>query len=364
MRYIPVERLSEGMVLGQPFYGKKFEILLAPGMTLNTLHIKRINEMGYAGVYVIDDLTQDVVMKDIIPADVRVNTIRANLEFVLQAEKVAESPAARRSKSAHKVTKLQQQKIITPIIDSLIANDRRVIDVVDLKPYDYYNYYHAANVVVISLLVGVVMGISGNQLFDLGMAALLHDIGSCFVPKYILEKPDKLTPEEYDIVKSHCDRGFEYLRENYDVTIETCLGALHHHEHYDGSGYPNGLKKDKISILGRIINAVDVYDALISRRPFRDAMFPYEALEIMHKRAGKAFDPNVIKVLDQVICPYPAGVFVELDTGVQCLVVENYPAAPKQPRLRLVNNASATPLYIDLHQDANYRSNSITKIIK
>lgn len=359
MRFIPVDRLQEGMVLGQPFYGSKFEILLTQGMTLTDYHIQRINEMGYAGVYVEEDSSRDVFLRDLVPPELRLNTIRAAKEFVDLAESIATGKNVRMPK----VTKERQEKIIMPLISAIISNDRRMVEMIDLKPYDYYNYYHAANCVILSLLVGLELGISGARLCDLGLAALLHDIGNAFIPKAILEKPDKLNPEEYDVVKSHCERGFHYLRENYDISIDACIGAQHHHENYDGSGYPTGLKKNKISIYGRIISITDAYDALVSRRPFRDALYPVDAIAIMEKRAGTAYDPEIIAALKRVVAPYPPGISVSLDTGVQCVVVLNYLEAPDRPRLRLINNISQTPLYLDLYKDPIFKKNRILKIL-
>lgn len=368
MRYISISHLKEGMVLGSNIYDKNFRTLLASGMTLSAMHVQRINEMGYAGVYVLEPSSGDVIAKDIVPADVRLTVIRAAKEFIEQAQaKAGAEPETRPGYRKNLITKVpreKQERIMMPLIDALIENERQIVDVIDLKPFDYYDYYHAANCVVLSLLLGLELGISGAQLFELAMAALLHDVGNVFIPKQILDKPGKLTPEEYDIIKSHTKQGFDYLYENYDISVDACIGALHHHENYDGTGYPNGLSGKKISIYGRIIAITDVYDAMVSRRPFRPLMFPAEALRYLREKAGTMFDPEIVDALGRVVALYPAGVEVELDNDVRCLVVENYPQASARPRLRMLGGRSEAALYFDLNNDPACSRMEIKRIVE
>lgn len=359
MRYIPNTRLQEGMILAKPFYGSKFEILLGVGMTLGAIHLRRIDELGYAGVYVEDEASAGVAPRETIPDDLRVRTIRAVKDILQTAERAEPGPNA-----DIKIPRERQQKIIMPVMEALIANPCRLADQIDLKPFGDYTYYHAANVVVLSLLVGVEMGISGTSLFELGMAALLHDIGNAFVPKDILDKPGRLTKEEFEIMKSHSQKGFDYLREQFDVSIEACMGALQHHENYDGSGYPNGLRGDKISVHARIIALTDVFDALTSRRPFRQPVYPAVAIDFMNANAGAMFDPEILRVFESVVSLYPAGVCVELDSGAHCLVTENYPRDTSRPKLRLLDDASVPPLEIDLHGDPACHDVNVMEIIE
>ena len=244
------------MVLAQPFYGSNYEVLLSTGMVLSKAVIRRINDMGYAGIYIEDELSSGIEANNIISQDLRIKTVKAAKELLQQAEK---------GTIPTKVTKEYQRKMIMPLINSIIESQSRIIDIIDLKPYEDYNYYHAANVVILSILIGFYMGVNGPQLYDLGMASLLHDVGNIFIPKSILNKPGKLTAEEFDIIKSHSQMGFEYLREHFELSIEACMGALQHHEHYDGTGYPNNLKQEKISIYGRIIAVTTVYDAYVTQ---------------------------------------------------------------------------------------------------
>lgn len=358
MRYVPVHRIQEGMILGRPIYGAKYEVLLGEGMTLSNVHIQRINRLGYAGIYILDNLSSGIEVRDLLPTELRLNTIRTAKESWQAAEEQA------KRKSAAKTVRGKPDRIIMPVIESLISNHNRIVDVIDLKPEEDYLYYHEASVVILSLLIGVELGLSGVQLYELGLSALFHDVGNIFIPKAILEKPGKLTPEEFDVIKSHTEKGFDYLRNNFDISIEGCMGALQHHENYDGSGYPTGLKRDKISIYGRIIAITDVYDALTSRRPFREMMYPVKAMEYLDQKAGTLFDPDILRTFQQVVPHYPTGVCVELDSGVRGIVVRNYAGAPDRPCVRLLNNNLEQHCYLDLNKDERYRENHITRIIE
>lgn len=353
MRYITNTQLKSKMVLALPIYGANFEILLGEDMVLNESHIQRINTLGYAGVYIKDKLSEGIVINDIIPADLRIKTIKSAKEILVQAERGGE---------ASKVTRERQNKIIQPVIDALISSPNKIVNLIDLKPYDDYMYYHTANVVILSLLVGLEMGISGIQLYELGMASLLHDVGNIFIPKSILNKPGKLTPEEFEIIKSHSQMGFDYLHEHFDVSIECCMGALQHHENYNGTGYPNNLKKDKISIYGRIIAITDVYDALTSRRPYRQSVFPPAAIDYMEACAGTVFDPDIINALKRVVALYPAGCRLELDTGATCIAVENYYGDSARPKVKLIGDMPF-PVYMDLHGDPSCEDVFVMQII-
>jgi len=325
MRYRSISYLQEGMVLARAIRGINFEVLMGKGASIKPLHIKHLNDLGYAGAYVFDAGSDNIEAEDIIPDELRIKAIKAAKNMLAYAEEsLSRQTGSRNSKDI-------QLQIVMPVVDSIIARRNRIVDLIDIKPFENYRYYHAANVMALSLLVGVEMGIAGAQLYDLGLAALLHDVGDIFVPNEILQKAGKLTAEEYDIVKQHSERGFDFLRGNVDFPIDACIGVFHHHEKYDGTGYPNNLKNKKISLAGRIIALTEVFDALISRRPFRDPMYPPEALEFIRYHSGAMFDPDAVKALRQIIPLYPAGVCVELSSKVQCLVVRNYAQALERP---------------------------------
>jgi HD-GYP domain-containing protein (c-di-GMP phosphodiesterase class II) len=356
MRYITVSRLQDGMELAMPLLGSNFGTLLREGFVLERQHIRRIYELGYGGVYIHDKLSKDIQVDDLVRFDTRVNAIRSAKEILLQAEKGSSGGGAR-------MTRQRQNKIFTPIIDDILSSSKRMMDYIDMKPYDDYNYYHAANVAILSVLIGVELGLSGSRLYELALGSLLCDVGNIFIPKVILNKPGKLSDAEYDIIKTHTQQGFDYLREHFDISIEGCMGALQHHENYDGTGYPTGLKRDKISIYGRITAITDTFDALISRRPYRQPMFPATAVDFVEMKSGTMFDPDVVKALKRVVASYPTGTLVELSSGVRCIVTENTPGYGDRPQLRMLEGLSKTPLVADLATEKLFAGVEVSHIL-
>lgn len=344
MRYIKNEQIQAGMTLGLPFYGRQFEILLDAGESLDAQKIEIISDLGYSGAYVDDAISQGITPRDIIPREMRVKMVQSTMEILLRAERNAESGVITPEKDSGE----RQKKIIMPVIDTLLEGPRPVVDLIDLKPFAYYNYYHAANSAVLALLLGAEAGLSRARLYELGIAALLHDLGNIFIPKSILNKRGRLTPEEFEIIKSHSQMGFEYLREHFDISTDACMGALQHHENYNGTGYPNKLKKDEISLYARIIAIAEVYDALTSRRPFREEGSPLSAMNYMDENAGILFDPELFELFRGLVAPYPSGCAVRLNDGRRCVVAENYYKDTERPRLRFLDDASAS---IDLRLD-------------
>jgi HD-GYP domain-containing protein (c-di-GMP phosphodiesterase class II) len=238
-----------------------------------------------------------------------------------------------------------------------------VIDVFDIKPFASYESCHAAMVMILSVAIGIKLKMSEAQLYDLGTAALLHDIGTAFLPEGILNRPGRLTDEEFDMVKNHVRKGYEYLIYSHSLSEAASVGVMQHHENYDGTGYPDGLRRKNISVYGRIIAVTDVYDALVSKRSFRQAMYPAQALDIIEQQSDRKFDPDIVGALASFVAPYPSGTIVSLKTGETCIVKRNYQEDLSRPLLRVYNEKSSAGQLIDLHNDPTYKSSRIVKTL-
>ncbi len=177
-----------------------------------------------------------------------------------------------------------------------------------------------------------------NDLYNLCIGALLHDIGKAFIPKDILLKKDKLTDEELSIVRDHTAKGYEYLKSNSYLTAPSRIIAFQHHERLDGSGYPNGLKEGQINKLAKIVAIADVYDAFTSDRPYKKASPPHEALEYIMGAAGRYFDFDMVQAFVRKVIPYPVN-----------------PNFPLRPKVRIVQQlaTSVKMEYIDLLKENN-----------
>jgi len=191
----------------------------------------------------------------------------------------------------------------------------------------------------------------------LGMAALMHDVGKIFIPKEIINKRSKLTKEEFELIKKHPIKGYKMLKNSNSFPYHSCIGILHHHERFNGTGYPTGLSGEEISLLGRIITVSDVYDALTSDRPYRKALFPSEAVEYIMGGCGTLFDPKISNAFVKIIAPYPVGVSVKLSNNKSGIVVKNYPDFCLRPVVKILfhGNTPVEPYFIDLKNDSNAR---------
>lgn len=169
---------------------------------------------------------------------------------------------------------------------------RSILHALDCK--DHYTFGHSMRVTYYSLVLGKGIGLNPDELYDLEMAALFHDIGKIAVPDSVLLKPARLSEEEFVIMKSHPEKSAEIL-EGFKPFEMAAKYAKHHHERYDGRGYPDGLKGEDIPLFSRIILIADTFDAMTSTRPYRKGL-PYEvAFEELHEFSGSQFDPYLVE---------------------------------------------------------------------
>ncbi len=222
------------------------------------------------------------------------------------------------------------------IIDEISTDKNAMINMVDLKVFDDYTYYHCVNVAALSIMVGVSAGMNRTGLYKLGMGALLHDLGKLYIPKEILNKLGPLTYDEYETIKKHSRYGSDYLKRQNEIPLESVIAVLTHHERYDGKGYPLELPANKQTLEGKIIAICDNYDAMTSDRPYRNAFSPSEAMEHIMGNAGIMFDPKVLAIFMKKIVPYPVGSVVNLSNGKKGIVIENYPNSYVRPRIKLI----------------------------
>jgi putative nucleotidyltransferase with HDIG domain len=159
---------------------------------------------------------------------------------------------------------------------------------------------HSERVSCLAVKVGQAMKINKTDLLALRLAALLHDIGKIGIPDAILHKPDALNEQEWEVMRKHPQTGHDILQ-NIPFLIPALDAILHHHEKYDGNGYPDGLSGGAISLPARILTVVDVYDALTSNRPYRSAFSQEKAIEIINQETGQHFDPEVVKALAGIL---------------------------------------------------------------
>lgn len=355
MRYIPTLCLREGMVLAKSLYGSDGRLLLQEGQPLKQAYISHIEINGFQGVYIVDKLSEEIEIKTVIDDELRNSAANAVRDIYVQSTTTGIS---------QKMTE-DTKAIVHTIVEKIIENRNIIVNMIDLKSYDNYTYYHSVNVGVLSLVMGVALGMNRTSLYKLGLGALLHDIGKVFIDRKIIDKQGPLTPEEYETVKRHPTIGYEYLlKANLDLPVSGLIGILQHHERIDGSGYPDGLVGKKINRFSRIISIADVFDAMTSDRPYRPAMMPSEVMEFLMGGAGTLFDPDLVFLFTRKVAAFPLGTCVLLSNGLTAIVVENYEDCCLRPKVKVVCSDDANPVYFDLKNDRSLSNLTITSVVK
>lgn len=186
-----------------------------------------------------------------------------------------------------------------------IPNNLQLLDMIhSIRMYDDLTYVHSVNVSLLSLMLGKWLSYDVETVSNLALCGILHDIGKLQIPKKILDKPERLTDNEYSIMRKHVNFGYETLRDK-DVDQRVKEACLLHHERCDGSGYPFGIKGDKIPLEAKIVAVADVYDAMTANRVYRSAICPFTVVDIMNDDAFSKFDPAIaIPFLRNIVACY------------------------------------------------------------
>lgn len=180
------------------------------------------------------------------------------------------------------------------IIEEVADKIQEIKYIGELRIYDEYTFSHTVNVSSLCSALAMKLNLTEKETKDLALGALLHDIGKMRVPKNILNKPGKLEPEEFEIMKNHTVYGYNIIKNEMNLPEEVAIVALQHQEKYSGNGYPNRLKENEISLFGQICAVADVYDALVSKRVYKEPIPSHEALRIMIKDGSFAFNPMIL----------------------------------------------------------------------
>lgn len=210
--------------------------------------------------------------------------------------------------------------LVDEISDSLARDRGAFINLSRLKTQDEYTYLHSVSVCALMIGLARQLGLPRAQVREIGLAGMMHDMGKALMPLEVLNKPGKLTAEEFDIMKTHPAQGVELLRGSVgEVVIDVCL---HHHEKIDGSGYPHGLAGDDISLPARMGAVCDVYDAITSNRPYKAGWDPAQSLKQMASWVNGHFDPKIFQAFVSSLGIYPTGSLVLLDNNRLAVVTD------------------------------------------
>jgi putative nucleotidyltransferase with HDIG domain len=228
------------------------------------------------------------------------------------------------------------RSMIDGLAQAVAQNRTALLALTTLKNYDNYTFTHMVNVSILTMGQARGLGIDGPLLREFGLAALMHDIGKVRTPLDILNKPDKLTDEEFVIMKRHVVDGAEILRMTPDVPALAPVVAFEHHLRVDGSGYPNGVARSSLNIGTMLCSIADVYDAMRSQRHYQKAFPTDRILAVLKRNDGTQFDQHLVRRFVQLIGIYPSGNLVRLNTGEVAVVMNTYAPDPYRPHVRVL----------------------------
>jgi len=239
-------------------------------------------------------------------------------------------------------------RVARALIDSLAqavsANRTALIALTALKKYDNYTFTHMVNVSILTMAQARAIGVEGSMLREFGLAALMHDIGKVRTPTEVLNKPDKLTDDEFVIMRMHVVDGAEILRRTPEMPAIAPVVAFEHHLRLDGTGYPFGVSRVGLNVGTMLCSIADVYDAMRSQRAYQQAHPSDRILEVMKRKDGQQFDQHLVRRFTQLLGIYPPGNLVRLDSGEIAVVLVVHAPDPYKPKVRVICSASGERL--------------------
>lgn len=321
--------------------------------------ISRISKQGIKEVYIdteegldVDEgLTRDEVAHDIDSAfgKISIQPIPSKIvpieEELLNAQKIHKE-AKRVVVSFMEDAKLGKQvelekvdNVVERMVDSIFRNKDALEYLGKVRSVDEYTFMHSVNVCVLMVSFSKSFGLDRRIIKEVGVGALLHDVGKMRVPQEILNKSSRLNEEEFKKMKDHVVQGIKILAQTPGVSNVSRDVALEHHERFDGSGYPRGLKGEEISKYGQMASIVDVYDAITSDRVYHKGMNSVDGLRKLYEWSRFHFREDLVQQFIQSVGIYPTGTLVRLESGYLAVVIEQGEESLLRPVIRVIYNA-------------------------
>ncbi len=329
--FVRTSSLKKGMRIDQTIKDRMDRVLIARGTILDDFYIQAFQKLNIAGVYVSEGEEEPAPEpKKPKPSPLAQKNISTQRVSDPSKVKLSESVKKRVSEGIQYLYQNSDSKSFASTTNSITSNLLKAIndnaaiavDITALKTSDEYTFKHSVDVATMSMIIAKKKGMSQQDIYNIGIAGLLHDMGKSKIPLEILNKPARLTEEEFAIMKQHSALGYQILKEKEEFNSAISLSVLQHHEKIDGSGYPFGVTADKITPYAKILTVVDVYDALVTERPYKKGLSQRTAVEIIMSMT-RELDMDAMKAFLGSVILYPVDSDVTLSNGEIARVVKN-----------------------------------------
>ncbi len=332
-RYMRTRQLKPGMKLDHPVVDRLGHILVARGAELDEYVINSMIKLGIMTVYIqegepdSEEEESGLQISDKAKQNIEKLYTEDRSKVTLDEsvrKRVAEGIQYIYSDTSSDELANTTTNIADDLMSAINANDAIAIDISALKTSDEYTFKHSVDVATIAMIIAKKQGLSQEEIREIGVTGLLHDVGKTKVPLEILNKPGKLTDDEFAVMKQHSVFSYNIVKENKEFSPNVCLGVLQHHEKINGRGYPLGLNEKEISPYAKILSVADIYDALVTERPYKAAYSQRDAVEMIMSMTME-LDMTAMKSFLESMILYPVGSIVELSNGEKAKVVRNSP---------------------------------------
>ncbi|HOJ79433.1 MAG TPA: HD-GYP domain-containing protein [Clostridiales bacterium] len=342
MRRLELSQLKPGMRLAKDVILPDGRLLLLAGFIVKPLYLRKLEAFNVDYVYVEDGEYEPF---EEFEEEKLYNHAAATIKNIFTL--------ARRDRDVDIISVMDT---VNDILNKVMQNETVMLQLTGIRDIDNYTFLHSVDVCIYSIIIGKKLGYGREPLMTLGMGAILHDIGKCKVPIEILQKPDRLTDDEFHTMKLHTVYGYEIIKNSYQLSTKTANIAFQHHEKWDGSGYPMGISDNEIDPLSRIVALADVYDALTSDRVYKKRELPHVAAEYIKNNAGVLFDPYIVDLFVNSIAVYTEGTLVLLSTGEVGSVVSSGSVGGARQKISVFSNKSGPPVLQPYIVDLNERT--------
>lgn len=324
---IPINSIAE-----EDYISSTGALLIAKGTTITRVlkdALKDYKDEVSLRIYVPDDVAANLAHEPIFDLTEAVKKRAAQgVEYMYTAKQPDEI--------VHAATDVSDE-----LVDSIMNSKTVSVNLNRLKISDDYTFKHSVDVATLAALLAKKLRLSDIQLQEVTAAGILHDIGKTDVPDEILNAPRRLSDEEFELVKRHPVYGYRKIADSEDISEAVKKGVLMHHERYVGGGYPLGVSGEQINFIGRILSVVDVFDALVTERPYHKKFSPITAYEMLLSMVTQ-LDPEYVRLFSEIIILYPVGELLLLSNGATCIVIKQNPGYPLRP---VVQNVETKEIY-------------------